>query len=223
MTQISVNPPSLDRHGRGWIILLQNTFSEAAHRLVHPGSDKKLGEGVEYLSLAELASRSSLVVKPSVDLLLKPIDERLGAISASKASASVDVKKKQALLGDLRGYSRDIVHPLMRTLWQQGFSEKPLAPEIPETELLDAPQSSRRVLSYDERVCLAAMRKTYGEWFWPNITGLCFLVMAKAAIEGLLEDSRLDTCLKPLTQMLLQDGNIPLGLDAKGTLLVLTG
>lgn len=223
MTQGSVTSASFDRHGRGWIILLQATPSDAASQLVHPSSGKRLGKHVGYVPLGDLAAQTGSVAKPAMDLLLKPIDQRLDVVLRTKGKISTELGKKQKLLLDLRGYAQDVLHPLMRTLWQQGFSEKTISPEMSTAHVLDAPQSSRRVLSYDERMCLAAMRKAYGEWFWPNITGLCFLVMAKTVIGDVLEDPLLDGCLKSLTQVLLHDGNIPLGLTAEGKLLVLAG
>lgn len=235
MTQIEVAPSAPPRE-RIYTIHLTSVESARVGMLNIPLPDGERARKFEFISLKQLPDKASEIVIPASILLQAVTRTSFEQALKSQQIAQDDPRAASKTLETLRQRTQTILSPLERFFWQQHWLEhggprqalmSVYGPYLLEhlAQLQVPPEfvgSLAQVLMHDSRVCQAGIAEWFGPWFWPNISNLCLLTLSKVPFETVLGSRSLDAYLNPLTQLLFEDGNIPLGITRKRELYVLT-
>jgi hypothetical protein len=239
MTQQVVVPAPRKASERAWVFQLKPGTSEHAKQLGFECQGRQITR-MSFVCLKDHEEWRGLIAVPAYILLApKTVDAFEHGLKAALTGERMSIAEEgrvRELMNTIRSSTSDMLQPFLRHLWREywqahgGLSSSLtwahgplLLTHLARCQRSEAvKQDLIQELLGEGRLLKQGAAEWYGAWFWPNIVALCHAILARGVMESVLGARALEPLLKPLERVILDDGNLPLGITRESELLLLT-
>lgn len=239
MTQQVIPPASRKASERAWVFQLKPNKSGHAEHLQFDCHGRRI-TCTSFVALKDHEVwRGRIAIPASILLAPKTVDAfdlGLKAALTGELMSIADAERARELMNTIRSSTSDMLQPFLRHLWREywqthgGLSSSLTWAHGPFLLMHlarcrrseEIKQDLIQELLGEGRILQQGVAEWYGAWFWPNVVALCHAILARGVMESVLGVRALEPVLKPIERLILDDGNLPLGITRESELLILT-